>query len=72
MTLTEYCRPLANLPVKAVDTDAVLRALTPLWTTRTETAKRLRGRIERGEIELGQGARLAGRRKSSPLERPPQ
>jgi integrase len=47
MTLTEYCKPIANLPVKDINTDMVLRVLTPLWTTRTETAKRLRGRIER-------------------------
>jgi integrase len=47
MTLTEYCKPIANLPVKDIDTDLVLKVLTPLWTTRTETAKRLRGRIER-------------------------
>jgi integrase len=33
--------------VKDIDTDLVLRVLTPLWKTRTETAKRLRGRIER-------------------------
>jgi integrase len=47
MTLTEYCKPIANLPVKDVDTDLILRTLTPLWTARTQTAKRLRGRIER-------------------------
>jgi integrase len=47
MTLTEYCKPIAGLPVKSIDTDLVLRVLTPIWTTRTETAKRLRGRIER-------------------------
>jgi integrase len=47
MTLTEYCKPISGLPVKDIDTDLVLRVLTPLWTTRTETAKRTRGRIER-------------------------
>jgi integrase len=47
MTLTKYCRPISGLPVKDIDTDLVLRVLTPLWKTRTETAKRLRGRIER-------------------------
>jgi integrase len=46
MTLTRYCKPIADLPVKLVDTDAVLRVLTPLWTTRNETATRLRERIE--------------------------
>jgi integrase len=47
MTLTRYCEPLADLSIKDIDTDAVLRTLTPLWNKRTETAKRLRGRIER-------------------------
>jgi integrase len=46
MTLTEYCKPISNLPVKDIDTDLVLRVLTPLWKTRTPTAKKLRGRIE--------------------------
>jgi integrase len=47
MTLTEYCKIISDLPVQNIDTDLVLRVLTPLWKTRTETAKRLRGRIER-------------------------
>jgi integrase len=47
MTLTDYCRPISDLPVADVDTDLVLKVLTPLWGTRTVTAKKLRGRIER-------------------------
>jgi integrase len=47
MTLTRYCKSISDLPVKDIDTDLVLRVLTPLWATRTETATRLRGRIER-------------------------
>jgi integrase len=47
MTLTTYCSSISDLPVKDIDTDLVLRVLTPVWATRTETAKRLRGRIER-------------------------
>jgi integrase len=47
MTLTKYCNSISDLPVKDIDTNLVLRVLTPLWKTRTETAKRLRGRIER-------------------------
>jgi integrase len=47
MTLTDYCKIISDLPVQNIDTDLVLRVLTPLWKTRTETAKRLRGRIER-------------------------
>jgi integrase len=47
MTLTDYCKIISDLPVQNIDTDLVLRVLTPLWKSRTETAKRLRGRIER-------------------------
>jgi integrase len=47
MTLTEYCQEIADLSVNAINTDWVLKVLTPLWTTRTTTAKRLRARIER-------------------------
>jgi integrase len=47
MTLTKYCKPISDLPIKDIDTDLVLRVLTPLWKTRTETGKRLRGRVER-------------------------
>lgn len=46
-TLKEYVYPIAgDVPVGAVDTDMVLRILNPIWLTKTETAKRLRGRIE--------------------------
>lgn len=47
MTLTDYAGPhMGELPVAAVETAHVVAALTPLWTTRPETASRLRGRIE--------------------------
>lgn len=39
--------PDREQPVTAIDTPAVLRCLQPLWTPKTETATRLRGRIER-------------------------
>jgi integrase len=35
-----------DLPVGAVDVGAVMKILEPLWRTRTETASRVRGRIE--------------------------
>jgi integrase len=38
---------LGELPVDQVDTPGVLDVLQPLWQTKTETASRLRGRIER-------------------------
>jgi integrase len=46
MTLTRYCEPIRGMPVDAVDTEAVLSVLKPLWTRVPETASRLRGRIE--------------------------
>jgi integrase len=46
-TLTTYAFPvLGALPVSAITTALVMRALEPIWTTKTETAARLRGRIE--------------------------
>jgi integrase len=45
-TLTTYCEPIWKLPVDAIDTALVMKCLDPIWTTKTETASRLRGRIE--------------------------
>jgi integrase len=46
-SLTDFAFPaLGNLPVMAIDTALVLRALEPIWQTKTETASRVRGRIE--------------------------
>lgn len=46
-TLATYAGPVfGKLPVDAVDTALVMKVLSPIWTTKTETAKRLRGRIE--------------------------
>ncbi len=47
MTLTVYCEPLRSKSVADIGTEDVLKVLLPLWATRTETASRLRGRIER-------------------------
>jgi len=46
MTLGSYCEAIRDVPVDKVDTQAVLKVLTPLWTRAPETASRLRGRIE--------------------------
>ncbi len=46
-TLTTYCRPIWALPIDGVDTKGVLKCLAPIWTSKPETASRLRGRIER-------------------------
>jgi hypothetical protein len=34
------------MPVALVDTSLVVKVLSPIWQTKTETATRLRGRIE--------------------------
>lgn len=47
-TLRDYAYPkLGRLPVADVNTENVLEVLTPIWNTKTETAKRVQGRIER-------------------------
>jgi integrase len=46
MTLTTYCEAIRKLPVDRVDTEAVLSVLKPHWSRASETASRLRGRIE--------------------------
>lgn len=38
---------IGEMPVKQVNVEAVQRVLTPIWNTKTETATRVRGRIER-------------------------
>jgi integrase len=46
-TLDNYAIPeIGQMPVGQIDTAAVLRCLQPIWATKTETATRLRGRIE--------------------------
>ena len=46
-TLADYVYPVVgSLPVAAVDTAGVLNVLTPIWNEKTETASRVRGRIE--------------------------
>jgi integrase len=46
-TLSDYVYPVVgSLPVDAIDTGLVMRALSPIWTTKPETASRVRGRIE--------------------------
>ena len=46
-TIDNYAAPiLGRLPVAQVDVGAVMRVIEPLWREKTETASRLRGRIE--------------------------
>src|SRR5476651_1537520 len=46
-TLATYALPLHAKPVDTVTTDDVLPVLKPIWTTKAETASRVRGRIEK-------------------------
>ncbi len=46
-TLETYAYPVfGSLPVQGVDVGLVMRVLEPIWATKTETASRVRGRIE--------------------------
>ena len=45
-TLNLYADPLMKLPVADIDDKLVLQCLEPIWTTKTETATRVRQRIE--------------------------
>ena len=46
-TLATYASPvIGDLPVAAIDLPLVLKVLEPIWTEKTETASRVRQRIE--------------------------
>ncbi len=46
-TLETYAyEEIGNLPVSAIETGHVIKVLEPIWSTKPETASRLRGRIE--------------------------
>jgi integrase len=46
-TLKTYVSPVfGKLPVQAVDVALVMKALSPIWNEKPETASRLRGRVE--------------------------
>ena len=46
-TLRDYAfKEIGDLPINEVDTEHILKILEPIWTTKTETASRLRARIE--------------------------
>jgi integrase len=46
-TISTYAIPIiGGLPVQAVDTALVMKVLEPIWREKTETANRLRNRIE--------------------------
>ncbi len=46
-TLKNLAGPIiGHLPVDQIDTALIMRCIEPIWATKTETASRLRGRIE--------------------------
>ena len=46
-TLNACCSPVfGRVPVQGVDVSLVLKVLEPIWSTKPETASRIRGRIE--------------------------
>jgi integrase len=46
-TLRDHANSLRALPANDVTTEDVLKVLHPIWSTKAETASRVRGRIER-------------------------
>lgn len=64
----DYCKIIRNLAIQSIDTNLVMKILDPIWSTKTETASRVRGRIEtvvdsakaRGEFVGDNPARWAG------------
>lgn len=68
-TLKTYAYPVIGaLPVQSIDTTLVMKVLDPIWSTKSETASRVRGRIEtvidtakaRGEYQGENPARWKG------------
>lgn len=46
-SLRDHASRLRDLPITDVSTEEVLAVLQPIWLTKVETAKRVRGRIEK-------------------------
>ncbi|WP_455269296.1 tyrosine-type recombinase/integrase [Rhizobium herbae] len=46
-TLETYCAEFWHKAVDEISTDDVIRCLVPIWTTKAETASRVRGRVQR-------------------------
>ena len=46
-SLLDHAKKLANKPVDQITTDDILDVLRPMWTTKDESAQKLRGRLER-------------------------
>ena len=47
-TLATYAYPIfGDLPVRQIDTPLIMKVLLPIWTSKPETASRVRQRVER-------------------------
>lgn len=46
-SLRDHAGPLRDKPIDAITTDDMLAVLRPIWLTKSETASRVRGRIEK-------------------------
>ena len=69
-TLATYASPvIGKLLVRDVETPHLVKILTPIWATKTETASRVRGRIER-VLGWATTERLPYWRESGALARP--
>ena len=66
-TLATYVEPsVGDLPVRSIDVAMVQQVLEPIWTTKTETATRVRQRIE-AVLDWAKDHGLPDRRESSAL-----
>ena len=63
MTLTTYCEPIRKLPVDAIDTEAVLSVLKPLWRGRRKPPRA--SAAASSSVGRGQGARPSAQRSQS-------
>jgi integrase len=46
-TLTTYVSPVfGSVPVQDIDIDLIMKVIEPIWSVKTETARRVRGRVE--------------------------
>ena len=46
-SLRDHARAIHDKPIDQINTDDVIASLTPIWSTKPETARRVRGRIEK-------------------------
>jgi hypothetical protein len=71
-TLETYAHPfIGKQLVSEIDTALVMKCLQPIWSTKTETASRLRGRIE-SVLDYATGAQAPDRRQPGPVEGAPR